>query len=298
MQTKSNFIFYGKLAVAAATLYFLSRAIPVRDLTATLDAARPGYLFAAASLLGLNLLAQAGKWWYLLRIAQTGISAKTAWRSLIVGFPLGFVTPGRLGEIGRALYVPELSQSRTFALLVIDKVATALITLTVGLTGLLMLPGLGFGSNLRGAFAVCLALLLGFILFAVSRPRIAGLCQRFSRTDAFTPRHVSGALLWSLLFYATFLGQLVLLVHALGHTGRVLDSAQAAACVFLVKTVLPFAFGDLGIREGAAVFFFGKNGVPAAAALQASLLLFVINVGLPALLGLPVLLRTRRELRP
>ncbi|HEX9934008.1 MAG TPA: hypothetical protein VGB38_02325, partial [bacterium] len=51
-------------------------------------------------------------------------------------------------------------------------------------------------------------------------------------------------------------------------------------------TLIPFSIGDLGIREGAAVFFFLRFHVDKVTAFNSSLLLFAINIVFPTLLGL------------
>ncbi len=103
-------------------------------------------------------------------------------------------------------------------------------------------------------------------------------------------RAVGGAglrrvLLYSLGFYATFLAQFALLIAALAPLHPFVALCGCAA-VLLAKTVVPpVTLGELGIREGASVLLLGTVGVPAAAALSASLLLFGINVLLPAVPG-------------
>jgi hypothetical protein len=88
--------------------------------------------------------------------------------------------------------------------------------------------------------------------------------------------------------------QFVLLVFAFEPGAAWLPVMMGVALVFFAKSAIPsFTLGDLGIREGAAVFFLGALGVAAAAALEASLVLFGINLLIPALVGLPLVLRLR-----
>jgi hypothetical protein len=64
------------------------------------------------------------------------------------------------------------------------------------------------------------------------------------------------------------------------------------ALVFFAKSAVPsVTLGDLGVRESAAVFFLGFYGVAEAAAFNASLGLFAVNILLPALAGLALLPR-------
>ena len=66
---------------------------------------------------------------------------------------------------------------------------------------------------------------------------------------------------------------------------------MATTSTILTKTLLPISLADLGIREGAAVFFFSKLQVGKVAAFNGSLLLFAVNVLLPTFLGLFLLPR-------
>ena len=50
---------------------------------------------------------------------------------------------------------------------------------------------------------------------------------------------------------------------------------------------------DLGIREGAAVYFLGQLGYAEAAAFNAAFLLFCINLLVPAVVGLPFVFRLK-----
>ena len=67
----------------------------------------------------------------------------------------------------------------------------------------------------------------------------------------------------------------------------------AVASAFLAKTLLPVSFGDLGVRESAAIYFFAQFGISRAAAFNASFLLFLINLLIPSLAGLLIILFNR-----
>lgn len=291
---KSRLIFFGKLALTAAVLFLLVRTIRPSTLIAAYDSANLAYLLMAAALVAPNLLVQFAKWRFLLKLANRSVSLGTVYRSLIVGFPLGFVTPGRLGEVGRALYVKELSQTKTFALVVMDKLSNLIITLAAGLTGLLAFKALNLNATLRAWLIMALALLAGFILWSLLGRKVAQASGRFTRIYDFNRKHLSILFGFSILFYAVYLTQFTLLLLNF-QTASFADLPVAASSVFLVKTALPIAFGDLGIREGASVFFMQKIGVAPAAAFNAALLLYLLNVAFPSLLGLPILLRTRRS---
>jgi uncharacterized membrane protein YbhN (UPF0104 family) len=58
------------------------------------------------------------------------------------------------------------------------------------------------------------------------------------------------------------------------------------SAMMFIKSLLPISLGDLGIREAGSIYFFSTYNVSQAAALNASLLLFVINVFIPSLFGI------------
>jgi Uncharacterised protein family (UPF0104). len=57
------------------------------------------------------------------------------------------------------------------------------------------------------------------------------------------------------------------------------------SAMMFVKSLLPISIGDLGIREAGSIFFFSTYGISQAAALNASLLLFLINIFIPSIIG-------------
>jgi uncharacterized membrane protein YbhN (UPF0104 family) len=104
-------------------------------------------------------------------------------------------------------------------------------------------------------------------------------------------------LVFSALFYMTFVAQFLLLLRAFGPID-ILSSLAGVSTIMLIKTIIPpLTLGELGIREGASVFVLGHAGMLAAGAVSASLLLFGINILLPGLVGVLVMLR-RPDRRP
>ena len=76
-------------------------------------------------------------------------------------------------------------------------------------------------------------------------------------------------------------------------------SFSGGTYIFLAKSVLPTInfLSDLGIREYAAVTFFEKFNVPLVPTLSASLTLWILNILIPTLGGIPWMLSLKwREL--
>ncbi len=277
------------------TLAFLINSVKPGTLINVFDTAKWSYLGVAFIIIVPNILVQVWKWLYILKLANSSVSFTTAFKSLLVGYPLGFVTPGRLGEIGRALYVKEISQNKTFRLFILDKLTNLVVTLLFGAVGILIL----FQTQLTPIFKVMIwvipCLITGLLLYSICFTSPVILIGRLTKMHHYCRKNHLILLAFSILFYFIFLVQYLLLMLNFG-TISIFTASEAAASVFLAKTILPISFSDLGIREGAAVYFFGKIGVSAAAALNASLLLFLFNIAIPAIAGLPILLKTKRSL--
>ncbi|MFQ5771345.1 MAG: lysylphosphatidylglycerol synthase domain-containing protein, partial [bacterium] len=136
---KSRLLFFSKVAVAILTLFILVKSIQLSTLIAVLKTSNMNYLVMALIFIVPNVWIQVLKWHFLLKLAKPDISLTIAYKSFIIGYPLGFVTPGRLGEFGRAFYVKEINQMKTFKLVIIDKSTNLLITLLFGVAGFLIL---------------------------------------------------------------------------------------------------------------------------------------------------------------
>ncbi len=295
---RSRLIFFAKLAISAAILVVLFRQAGLAEFARTFSGGGSPHLLLAAVLVIPNLLVQICKWRYVLRLASPDIDWQTSYRSLLVGFPLGFVTPGRLGEIGRAFYVPQVHQLKTLRLFVFDKTTNLIVVLLCGLLTLLLFKDLDLGLALKIVISLSALGILAVVLYAsVMSSKISFVVGKLLRVHTLERKNLAVVLGLSLLFFAIYLGQLLLLVSHFSDYETMSGLAAAISALF-AKTLLPIGFADLGIREGAVVFFFAKINVSNAAALNSGLALFLLNVGAPTLFGLPILLKTRRELQP
>jgi uncharacterized membrane protein YbhN (UPF0104 family) len=284
-------IFAVKLTVAFLALFFLVKSIRAAALAQVLQSAHWIYLILALLLVFPNILIQMLKWYYLLKLANPATPFATAMNSLLAGYPLGILTPARLGELGRALFVKELPRFNTLKLVIIDKSANLFVTILLGMAGLLYLNQNNLLRNHKAILYFVFLILTAILFMPILFPSIIKMRFRsFAAVVSFGRKQYALLITFSTLFYIIFLTQFILLILTFKSVDLLISSG-AAASVFLVKTLLPIAIGDLGIREGASVFFFDKIGLTAAQAFNASILLFLINVGIPTLFGLWILLK-------
>ncbi|MEE2658053.1 MAG: lysylphosphatidylglycerol synthase transmembrane domain-containing protein [Candidatus Latescibacterota bacterium] len=268
------------LAIGAALVLYLSS----ERLLHTLARADVSWIVAALALAPVGWALQWLKWRALLQVAVPNALPSLVTRSLLAGFALGAVSPGRLGELGRGLFVPGARAMAT-ALAVADRAVSFAVTL---MCAAMVLPWLLQPSRwilpLASITAIVVAVwirrreLIQFVGRFYSLRRMG---QTLTAMDRSTLATVSAL---SLLFNLTFFVQLYLLLASFAPVPPA--SALAIPLVFGAKALAPVGIMDLGVREGAALLVLSPFGVDPAVAVQAALLLFAMNVLPPSVAGL------------
>ncbi len=276
----------------------------------------PWPLLSAATLAPLNILLEAVKYRLLLPPAQRG----SVWKSVRVvcaGLTIGIVTPNRVGEYlgrlseaepgqrthiiastvlgGAAQWVPLLcvgalasSWLGTASLFAVHEgylLVAALLALLVTATFLRLDLGLGVARSLLSRISLPPAL----------RPIGRRVSGELARLAAFAKTHRADlglALLLASVRYFVYLAQIALAFVYFGLDADWLVAGGGVAVLLLVQTFLPLpaVLQALARVELAALLWepFEPNELGLVAAVLA---IFVLNLGLPALVGLVFVLR-------
>ncbi|MDA0334756.1 MAG: lysylphosphatidylglycerol synthase domain-containing protein [bacterium] len=273
-----------RLAVAGALLYTITRwVVSPAELLENVVAADPYWLLLAAIMTPVGVLLQWWKWRRLVQASLPEIGEADILLSLFTGFGLGLLTPGRLGELGRGAHWPG-ARARATALAAADRLASSLVTLVAGAAWVVYYLPISWGVSCG----------LAMVGIGVSWRRFgsrlaAQLALRWDMaclTDIPRNVWVSNSLA-AIAFNVVFCLQMFCLLRATGAIA--LSAVFAIPAMFALKTLLPISFMDLGVREAAGVLVLGSVGVAATTAVQASLMLFGLNVLLPGVAGLLVL---------
>ena len=299
-----------KVVLAVALLGYLVSVIEPSRLLATASRARLPWIVGALLFMPVNLLLETTVWHRLVRRVASGVSFGRAGASLLCGYPLGSFTPARIGELaGRAFYLEYPDKWELAAVVFTQRMMDMVVAINLGL-GALVYFILAYAPSPLNVWWGLVVFGAGTSIFLTTlafRPSLAyGIIYRFAakekirRRAAFlrtlSSRTMAGLLGIVALRYLTFASQFVLLLFAFAPALGVLQSFVGASLVFYANFLIPsLTIMDIGIREGAAVFFFGTFGVAEAVAFNASFLLFCINLLLPALVGLPFVLRMRLD---
>ena len=317
----------GKLLITALTLGLLWHSIVADAATAaawrgllarTLSGEGRGPVLLALALVPVNWGLEAWKWWHLARHLEP-VSFRRAFRAVLVGLTLGFVTPNRVGDYaGRII---ELKSRRLDALgaVFLGRYCQLVVTVLAGTLGglyfLLRFALPGYPAVQAGVVAATVllngALLLPLyysrlVVGAVAAVRPLRRLRPFLAVmPTYPARLLSGVLVLSGVRYAVFGVQFGLLLLAYGCRAPLGPGAAAVAGTFLLKSLVPSlnALADVGVRELSATHLFGLLGEPVLPVLSASLSLWVLNIALPSAAGLVFVLRLkvlrkRKQARP
>jgi uncharacterized protein (TIRG00374 family) len=308
--SKTTLIIIAKILIAGGLLFFLIKSVEYDKIIYALSNANL-YVLAAVVLLGIvNIYLQYSKW-NLTSREVLGVSDKLkSIRSLFYGFSAGIITPLRIGEyFGRGIEFKDKSLLQVTLATLVDKFFPLVIVTFIGSISSLLFIYLYY----QVAFYVVVALfIIIFTLFYIlillllshkfwntflfsrikSSQKLKTFFNKLKIFQSLDKKYFYKMLLISFLFYFCFLMQYALLVSAFSNHYDFMHYLWAANLIMFTKTIIPpISMGELGIREGASVYFLTQMGESASVAFNASILLFIINLLIPALIGVGMFFR-------
>ncbi|MBI5914862.1 MAG: flippase-like domain-containing protein [Bacteroidetes bacterium] len=300
-----------KLLIALLLAWAIYRQVFARENGADLWRAfvvhfkHPNLLWLAAVLLlaPLNLALEAIKWRQLIR----GFSKLGFWRTfqaVLAGTTIAIFTPNRVGEYGgRVLFVEQGQGWKAVIATIVGSLAQMLAIFSVGLPGAacfslkFMEPG-PYVVPVVVSLGLAFVGLLFFSYFNIDI--VVPLARRIPYIDRFKKylrhlavlrhyrrRELGRSLGFAYLRYFTYATQYYLLLQFYGIPVGWVDGMTGIAAIFLVQASVPLppVMGLLA-RGEIALFVWGFFTAAQADILAATFSLFVINIAVPALLGL------------
>lgn len=218
-------------------------------------------------------------------------------RALFGGFALGVVTPGRLGEFGRGLFIAEAQRGEVISLNLIDRFLDSWSVATFAVVSLFLV-----GRWL--AAIVSLAVWIVLLPALLSLPEIISWLRAktwWGKIPGPQSRPAGPTLIkfavasfaaWAMLSTSLDIITFYFLLCAF-HPTRFI-TAPATFPWIVMASGIPLSLGGLGLREGAAVLLLSHYSITAAVATDAALFLFAFLSLLPALGGGILLLLSRQ----
>ena len=258
------------------------------------------YLFIAVLfLMPVNWGLETIKWRMLLR-AKTPLLILL--QSIIAGITVGFVTPGRSGEfVGRVMFLNEGNKSKVFYLSSIGGLAQTAASLVIGVPFIYLWRNDLFLAQIVTGCA--LVYLLAFFRFDILNrllskwsflQRYGLLIEHGDLPDIQTQVRV---LVLSMLRFAVYLFQYVLLLIFFGVGTNMLDLFTHSVAYLLAQTFSPLMpILDFSFRGATALYVFKDFSNNNIAVLTTVMLVWLINLVIPAVMGYLFILK-RKEVK-
>jgi uncharacterized membrane protein YbhN (UPF0104 family) len=308
--SKNTIIIAAKILISAGILYYLISSVEYNQIILALSEANVAIIGAVILLGVVNIFLQYSKWRLTCAEVLEVNDKFKVFRSLFYGFSAGIITPLRIGEyFGRGIEFRDKPFVQVTVATLIDKFFPLLMVASIGSISSLLFIYIYYDVSvylivslfiLIFTFFYLLILLLlsnrfwNSILFSKlnSSVKLKPYLSKLRVFESLDRGYFFKMLMISFLFYACFLIQYALLVMAFSNHYDFLHYLWAANLIMFTKTIIPpISFGELGIREGASVYFLTQMGESASVGFNASILLFIINLLIPALIGVGMFLR-------
>jgi Lysylphosphatidylglycerol synthase TM region len=262
--------------------------------------------FAVILLMFLNWGIEARKWQLLVRHVQQ-FSFIRALKSVLSGCSITMLTPNRIGEYGgRVLFLDEANRIKGISLTIVGSISQLLVTMIMGCLGLFFLRFFShtnsnalnvlphfWGDVLIYFSVVCTLLLflfyirLGWLVRLMEKVAAFGkVVKHINVLDEFEGKQLLQLLLLSLLRYAVFVLQYVLLLQVMQVGIEVWLSFWLITVFYLVMAVAPtIGFLEMPIRAKASVELMQLYSTNVVGIQTAALGIWIINLVIPALIG-------------
>ncbi|MDX9847880.1 MAG: lysylphosphatidylglycerol synthase domain-containing protein [Tenuifilaceae bacterium] len=289
------------VAIAAAYGYVGFKLFENRDIDISIFSFGNSYFLALAILLtSLNWLVETQKWRIVIRrIYQPSFSE--ALKVVLYGAGIGLFTPNRMGDpVGRVAMLNPEFRTRGAAMAIVCSMSQQLATILFGLIGLVAWYGIDFYSEISiksitmGMLVLASLALTLFVIFRFkriatwvqSKKLFSSLLKNESLIIKIDRLQILKIVLLSIFRYTIFSSQLVLLLIFFGFTGNASELYPAIFISYLLASVIPsISVAELGFRVGFGLHFIGAIWPNAMGIATASIVLWIINVGLPGLIG-------------
>jgi uncharacterized membrane protein YbhN (UPF0104 family) len=290
-----------RIVVSGGALAFILSTIGLEEVVSLVRQADLTLMLAAFLLVIAGIVVRAVRWMALLRALEIQVPLRRLVELYFVGsFFNAFLPSGFGGDVVRVL---ELTQDTHAAAavgtVIVDRMTGLLVLLAMALAALPFSTGLlpaetasAIGILAVGGLVVGGVVLQGGLLRRWSRwlpgplslTGTGALARAYRAVTDCGPRAIAQALGASLVFNLMLVALNYLAARAVG-----VDIAWTYFLLFVpvlsITLMLPISIGGLGVREGMAVILFTQVGVDEAAAVAASLGVYVVSRVLAGLLG-------------
>jgi hypothetical protein len=252
----------------------------------------PMALLGAVLLVPVNWGLESLKWAELLPWAR--MARRT--REVLYGTAWSLIGPFRLGAaVGRIAAVRKEERNMAIRAFSTACVSQWWCTITAAAIGLMCAGYWAAGLSVALISGITLALYFGWTPTFWKAIKHSPLCGHWGLSRKIATVRRRRALTLSVARFFVIISQFVLLLNAFGHLAgwthyidRFFEQGQGVALTWGLTSLAPMpAFGDLGLREAAALLTIATpTSADVTAVVAATLTLWVINLFIPSIVGL------------
>lgn len=282
-----------------------------RNILNDFNSSSVGLLFFLLGLMALNWSLEGLKWQKTLSSFQK-IPFSEALKSVISGTSFGFFTPNRVGEyIGRVVVMKQGSRTQTISLTLVCSLAQLMVTLFAGILGLIVMKSFNFHFSAAQKSVGTLLFyvsLSGLLIILSLYLRLEGLAKWMETKKWLKKAHpylialqsLETKILWQVLIlsflrYFVFIVQYSLAFKIFKISLSPLEVFGSVSVVFLIVAIVPSLaqITELGVRWEASMELVGVFSTNMIGVFSASFTIWVINLVLPAIIGMFFLWKVR-----
>jgi len=266
------------------------------------------YLLFSIILMPINWFLESLKFKILLHNIQT-ISNKQSIKAILSGITVSIFMPKRIGDFGgRIIFLKKNNKIKGVLATLLGSMSQLIITIIIGLSFFPaylnynnILQKYNINENIIFAFSLLSIIIVLFIFLNISKLNIyikrVSFLNKYNNllsfVNQYTKKQLLSLLTLSLLRYFIFSSQFILLLHSFNVTLPYNEAIIGISQIYFLMIVIPvFSLGELSIRGSLSVWVLNSFTPLVSGVLATSILLWFINLAIPAIIGSIFILKT------
>jgi|TARA_B100001971_G_C18239078_1_gene569486 uncharacterized membrane protein YbhN (UPF0104 family) len=269
-----------KIVITILLVFLIFLKVDVNKVVGSLLNIELRYLVTAFVLAMMVVALRIYRWYYLIK-KDTNVSFRTAFVSYLAGLTTAIITPLRIGELTRVLYIKNQSKVKLVKFVLIDKFFDLFVIF------ILFVLGLSYIDLRFLLLAMVLSVVLVLFFRNIRKMNFPFKAKVLELVDGFrlvNRKTVFNCLLLTLASFIIYIMQFYVLVLSFEDVSFI--AVFFVVPIIVLSNILPITIGGIGVREWVSIFVFSFFGVSEIAALSSAFLAFVLTLLIPSILGL------------
>lgn len=269
----------------------------IHDLIAEWNTHKIIFMIIVVLLMFVNWTIEASKWRLLLKGTESFSLIKSL-QSVLTGVAVSVITPNRIGEyMGRILYLKNTNKIQGVTVTIIGSFAQLIVTGFLGLVGLVYyIIYIKYTAWLNVLLVSSVVMCVGLVYIYFHLYKIIEWTNGISFlkkirvyleiVKRFDQKQLMKILMLSFLRYFVYTIQFLILLDVMMVYAPMLDLLFTLWLIFWAMAIVPtIAIAEIGVRGETALYFLLPLSANSFGIVSSSLMLWLINLIIPALIG-------------